>query len=114
MEVLRSLRRWEGCDYVVPNPETLQPYTSIYHSWDSARRSVGLGDIRVHDLRHAFATRLAEAGTSIYIVSKALGHASVRSSERYAKISDQTLRDASNLAANMIGAEWVSQRAGAQ
>ncbi|WP_447750848.1 tyrosine-type recombinase/integrase [Sphingopyxis fribergensis] len=111
MEVLHSLRRWEGCDYVVPNPETLKPYTSIFHSWDSARRSVGLRDIRVHDLRHAFATRLAEAGTSIYIVSKALGHSSVKSSERYAKVSDQTLRNASNLAANMIGVEWVSQSA---
>jgi integrase len=82
---------------------TLKPYTSIFHAWDKARRVAGLPDVRVHDRRHSSASWLIEAGYSIYIVSKALGHASSRTSERYADVSDHTLRNASNAAANLIG-----------
>jgi site-specific recombinase XerD len=44
-----------------------------------------------------------EAGYSLYVVSKALGHTSSRTTERYAHVSDSTLRGASNAAAQMIG-----------
>jgi integrase len=111
MHVLRSLRKWEGCDYLVPNPDTLNPYTSIFHAWDKARKAAGLPDVRVHDMRHSFASWLVEAGFSIYIVSKALGHASSRTSERYAHVSDTTLRNASNAAANLIGDDWGGKSA---
>lgn len=106
MTVLRSVRRLEGCDYVVPNPDTLKPYCSIYFSWDRARKEAGLPDVRMHDCRHSFASWLVEAGIPIYTVSKALGHASSRSTERYAHVSDTTLRTASNAAANLIGDGW--------
>ncbi|WP_287940261.1 site-specific integrase [Sphingopyxis sp.] len=109
--VLQSLRRWDGCDYVVPNPESLKPYTSIYFSWDVARKAAGLPDVRLHDCRHSFASWLVEAGYSIYIVSKALGHSSSRTTERYAHVSDTTLRSASNAAANLIGKEWAAAQA---
>lgn len=108
MGVLRSLRRWDGCDYVVPNPVTRKPYHSIHFSWDRARKEAGLADVRIHDCRHSFASWLVEAGYSIYIVSKALGHASSRTTERYAHVSDTTLRSASNAAANLIGNDWAT------
>lgn len=111
MGVLRSLRRWEGCDYVVPNPDTRKPYQSIHFSWDKARKEAGLADVRIHDCRHSFASWLVEAGYSIYIVSKALGHASSRTTERYAHVSDTTLRSASNAAANLIGNDWAGAQA---
>lgn len=108
MAVLQSLRRWNGCDFVVPNPDTRKPYWSIHFSWDRARKAAGLSDVRIHDCRHSFASWLVEAGYSIYIVSKALGHASSRSTERYAHVSDTTLRSASNAAANLIGNDWAA------
>jgi integrase len=111
MMVLRSLRRWEGCDFVVPNPKSLKPYTSIHFSWDLARKEAGLADVVLHDCRHSFASWLVEAGYSIYIVSKALGHASSRTTERYAHVSDTTLRSASNAAANLIGNDWSGAQA---
>lgn len=111
LAVLGSLRRWEGCDFVVPNPESLKPYTSIHFSWDLARKAAGLPDVRIHDCRHSFASWLVEAGYSIYIVSKALGHASSRTTERYAHVSDTTLRSASNAAANLIGNDWAAAQA---
>ncbi len=109
VEVLRSAQRWEDCDYVFPNPDTLKPFCSIFFSWDRARKAAGLPDVRLHDCRHSFASWLAEAGYSILVISKALGHASTRTSERYAHVADHTLRNASNAAAGLIGADWTSK-----
>lgn len=107
--VLESVRRWDGCSYVFPNPATMKPYTSIFFSWDRARKAAGLPDVRLHDCRHSFASWLAEAGYSLLIISKALGHASSRTTERYAHVSDQTLRGASNAAADLIGSDWSAK-----
>lgn len=106
VEVLKSLRRWDGCEWVVPNPDTMKPYCSIHFAWNKARKAAGLSDVRVHDCRHSFASWLVEAGYSLYVVSKALGHASSRTTERYAHVADETLRGASNAAASLIGPNW--------
>jgi integrase len=108
VEVLKNARRWDQCDYVFPNPATLEPYTSIFHSWDRARKAAGLPDVRLHDCRHSYASWLAEAGYSILIISKALGHSSTRTTERYAHVGDETLRNASNAAAGMLRADVVT------
>lgn len=104
MAVLRAVPRWEGCDWVVPNPKTLKPLTAFYNGWHAARKEAGVPDLRVHDLRHTFASWLVESGATLYVASKALGHASSRSTERYAHVSDKTIRGASNAAAGMI--DW--------
>ncbi|KFD25822.1 hypothetical protein IH86_23415 [Sphingobium yanoikuyae] len=101
--VIHSLRYRDQSEWLVPNPETMKPYGSIHHAWNKARKAAGLPDLRIHDCRHSFASWLVEAGYSIYIVSKALGHASSRTTERYAHVADETLRGASNAAANLIG-----------
>ena len=106
VEVLKSLRRWDRCEWVVPNPDTMKPYCSIHFAWDKARKADGLSDVRIHDCRHSFASWLVEAGYSLYVVSKALGHASSRTTERYAHVADETLRGASNAAASLIGPSW--------
>jgi len=108
VEVLKSLRRWDGCEWVVPNPDTTKPYSSIHFAWDKARKAAGLSDVRIHDCRHSFASWLVEAGYSLYVVSKVLGHASSRTTERYAHVADETLRGASNAAANLIGSSWAA------
>lgn len=102
MEVLEKLPRYDGVDWLIPNPATLEPYHSVFFAWNKARKEAGLPDLRMHDLRHSHASWLVEAGYSLYIVSKALGHSSSRTTERYAHVSDTTLRNASNVAGSMI------------
>lgn len=102
MEVIEKLPRYDGVDWLIPNPATLEPYHSVFFAWNKARKAAGLPDLRIHDLRHSHASWLVEAGYSLYIVSKALGHSSSRTTERYAHVSDTTLRNASNAAGNMI------------
>jgi integrase len=91
VDELGAMPRWPGCPYVVPNPKTKKPYTSIFNAWDTARRLAGLPDVRVHDLRHSCASNLVNSGQSLYVVSRVLGHAQARTSERYAHLAQDTL-----------------------
>jgi integrase len=104
--VLKALPRYEGCPFVVPNPQTLRPITSFYHSWDTARRAAGLPDVRVHDLRHSMASNMANSGQSLYVIGAVLGHSSPKTTSRYAHLSNDTLHKAVNAAAGVSGTTW--------
>ncbi|MFZ2855725.1 MAG: tyrosine-type recombinase/integrase, partial [Rhodocyclaceae bacterium] len=71
--------------------------------WDTARGKAGLADVRIHDLRHSFASFLVNAGRSLYEVQKILGHTQVKTTQRYAHLSQETLIDAANAAMAATG-----------
>lgn len=100
---LRALPRWDGCPFVVPNPKTLRPYTSIFNAWDTARRQAGLADVRIHDLRHSAASNMVNSGQSLYVVGQVLGHAQPRTTQRYAHLSQDTLLSAADAGAEAAG-----------
>ena len=81
-----------------PNPNTGKAYISIWYAWDTARRKAGLSEVRIHDLRHSFASFLVNSGRSLYEVQKLLGHAHIKTTQRYAHLSDETLITAANAA----------------
>jgi integrase len=58
------------------------------------RKGVGTDDLKAHDLRHHLATRARQAGAPLEVGRDLLGHASVRTTERYAHIAERELRDA--------------------
>jgi integrase len=64
--------------WVFANPKTGLPFVSIFNSWSTAREAAGLADVRLHDLRHGFASFLMNAGRSLYEIQKILGHAQVK------------------------------------
>lgn len=107
MEVLAQLPRWEGCPYVIPNPATLKPFMSVFHSWDSARKEAGLPDVRMHDLRHSAASNMVNSGQSLYVVGSILGHAQTKTTQRYAHLASETLLAAVNAAADHMGTDWA-------
>jgi integrase len=81
-------------DWIFLNPETMKPFVSIFYSWDRARKLAGLPELRMHDLRHSFASFLINAGRSLYEVQELLGHADLRTTSRYAHLSRERLFDA--------------------
>lgn len=83
-----------ACQHIFANPQTGLPYVSFYYSWDAARVRAGLPDLRVHDLRHSFASFLVNAGRSLYEVQELLGHADIRTTSRYAHLSRERLFEA--------------------
>lgn len=82
--------------WVMPNPKTGKPFQSIFNSWNSARRAAGVADLRIHDLRHSFASALVNNGVPIYDVQKLLGHQDLRTTERYAHLAPGRLRDSAS------------------
>ena len=75
--------------FVFPNPETELPYTEVKKSFKSACERAGIDDLRFHDLRHTFATRLLESGVDLITVRDLLGHFSVRVTQRYTHSSQE-------------------------
>ena len=94
--VLIKLRKKKRSPYAFANPVSLKPYKSIYYSWHTARKMAGLSDVRIHDLRHSFASFLVNAGRSLYEVQILLGHTQIKTTQRYAHLSTTSLRSASN------------------
>ena len=87
----------DNSTWVFPNPKTGKPYVSIFCAWDTARNEAGLADVRMHDLRHSFASFLVNAGRSLYEVQKILGHTQIKTTQRYAHLSQETLLEAANV-----------------
>jgi site-specific recombinase XerD len=81
-------------DFIFANPSTGKPYSSFFYSWDTARTKAGMPELRVHDLRHSFASFLVNAGRSIYEVQELLGHADIKTTSRYAHLSRESLKAA--------------------
>lgn len=78
--------------WVLPNLKTGKPFQSIFNSWDTARCRAGVPDLRVHDLRHSFASALVNQGIPIYDIQKLLGHQDIKTTERYAHLAPERLR----------------------
>jgi len=103
MSVLDAVPRIAGSIYVFPNPSTKMPFVTIHNTWDKARRQAGLGGVRMHDLRHSFASILINSGRSLYEVQHLLGHTQVKTTERYAHLQQDTLLQAASVVPNIIG-----------
>ena len=73
-------------DFVFTNPKTKTCYDSFYAAWHRARDAADLDTVRIHDLRHTFASLLINNGSTIYDVQKLLGHHHISMTERYAHL----------------------------
>ena len=76
--------------------------SGLFCPWNRIRRRAGLADVRLHDLRHSFASFLVNQGVSLYVVQNLLGHTQARMTQRYAHLAPQTLLDAAEIAATVI------------
>ncbi len=97
LEVLAKVKALYGHQaftFIFPNVKTGLPYVGIFCSWDAARQRADLGYLRIHDLRHSFASFLVNAGRSLYEVQEILGHADIRTTSRYAHLSRERLQEA--------------------
>ena len=103
MQILSTMPNLEDCPWAFANPKTRKPFVSIFCAWDTARKRAGLSDVRVHDLRHSFASLLVNAGRTLYEVQHILGHTQVKTTQRYAHLSQDTLREAANEATKAVG-----------
>jgi integrase len=91
IDVIEGLPRFDNCPWLIPNPETREPYVDIKRPWTTARNAAGLPDLRIHDLRHSAASFMINAGINLYAVGSILGHADYQSTQRYSHLANDTL-----------------------
>jgi integrase len=102
LHLLSTMPRNDKDPWTFANPDTGKPYVSVYCAWHTARTKAGLADVRMHDLRHSFASLLINSGRTLYEVQHLLGHTQVKTTQRYAHLSQDTLLAAANSASQTI------------
>ena len=102
IEVLRNLPRLQDNPHVIVGGKVGSPLVNIKDPWDAIRREADLNDIRLHDLRHSFASLGASGGMSLPILGALLGHQEPATTARYAHLSDDPLRQAANAIGSRI------------
>jgi integrase len=108
-ELLAGLPRVERSPFVFPGLDSSGPLVEINRVWYAARHRAGLSDVRLHDLRHTFASTMAGGRASLLMIGKALGHLNARTTNRYAHLHDDPLLSAVDAAASDIAAR-ISRR----
>jgi integrase len=99
-----SRRAREDSAYVIPGRVHGRPVSGIHHVWTRIREAANLSDLRIHDLRHSFASHAAAGGLSLVAIGGLLGHKSPQTTSRYIDWADDPLRDASSRVASRISA----------
>ena len=104
VSLLQSLRQDAQGEYIFPSGVTGRPCPSLWFPWRRIRARAGLEDVRLHDLRHSFASFLVNEGVSLYVVQALLGHANARTTQRYAHLANDTLSDATVIVDDIVTA----------
>lgn len=96
IEIIQQIDRKESDVYVFTNRKTNKPFVNVFKPWNRLRIKAGVPFLRLHDLRHMYATYCVNNGRSIFEVSQLLGHADTRTTIRYSHLSSKTLLEAAN------------------
>lgn len=104
LDVLASLPIRAATGYVFPGLRVDSHFVGVQKPWQRIRRLADLEDVRLHDLRHAFASFAVSAGDSLYTVGAILGHRQPSTTQRYAHLSAEPVQIAANKTALKISA----------
>lgn len=89
-------------EWVLPATTGDGHIVGLQRAWETIREFCGLEEVRIHDLRHSFASFAAADGASLYLIGKVLGHTQTRTTEKYAHLNDDPLRAVADRAAARI------------
>ena len=104
LEILAGLPRRQGCPWVLPAARGNGHLVGLPRTWRKIAKSAGLQDVRLHDLRHGFASVAVAAGSSLYILGKVLGHTQARTTEKYAHLDADPVRAVADSTSRRIAA----------
>lgn len=94
----------EGNPWLFPGDTPGQPVKEVRRFWVQAQRAADLPDVRIHDLRHTFASLLVSGGASLEIIGKLLGHSQMQTTQRYAHLMEPPLRMGVDTVAELLRA----------
>lgn len=96
MRVIASIPEIAGNPFLLPGKADGTHVTDLQSVWERIRAAAGLDDVRLHDLRHSFASVGAATGDSMLIIGALLGHSSPKTTARYTHLSDHPLKSAAD------------------
>ena len=111
--VLAGLPRLAGNPWVVAGRRPGTRLTHIHHHWYRVRERAGLDDVRIHDLRHSFASRALALGESLPMIGRLLGHSKIQTTARYAHLARSSVKVSAARVAASIGADMLPEGRGA-
>ena len=105
VRVLEALPPKPGSLWVIPGAKPGTHMTDIDGAWASIRAQAGLHDVRIHDIRHSFASRALALGEGLPIIGRLLGHRRVETTARYAHLARDSIRESAERIAVSIAAD---------
>ena len=106
LHVLKQVSEEHGrsSKFVFPGKRAGTYFTGIQKPWQRIRLKAGLPDVRIHDLRHCFASTAVAHGESLYLVGAVLGHRTTSTTQRYAHLAIQPILDSANRTSGRLAA----------
>ena len=113
VKLLSGLPREPGNPWVIPGRKPGAHMSNVDLAWKAVRGRAGLEDVRIHDLRHSYASRALALGESLPMIGKLLGHSQVETTARYAHLARDSVQEAAeriagSIAADILGEGWGS------
>ena len=102
VQLLESLPPEPDSPWVFPGRSPETHLSTVYHLWLEVRAKAGLEDVRLHDLRHSFASRSLALGEPLPVIGKLLGHSDIETTARYAHLEPHSLHEAAERIAGSI------------
>ncbi len=101
-DILMELPRLEGNPYVILGESETGPLINLQKPWRRIRHLAGLDDVRIHDLRHTYASVAIQNGIDPFTLKEIMGHKNLQTTLRYAHLADETVqRAAGSVAARL-------------
>jgi integrase len=106
--VLTKLERIPANEYVITGTVPGQAISDLQKPWRRIRKRAVLPDVRIHDLRHTYASNAVMQGLSLPMVGKLLGHTQIQTTMRYAHLADDHVREAARKVSAELGLQFES------
>ena len=102
VEYLYCAQRIDGNPWVITGTLPGKPLSDLQPFWQRVRARAGLKDVRIHDLRHTFASTAVASGQGLPMIGKLLGHTQVQTTARYAHLAAEPVRMAADAVATSL------------
>ena len=107
--MLSAIPREEDNPWVIAGKLPGLHLTDLQRPWRRIRKRAGLEDVRIHDLRHSFASRTLALGESLTMIGKLLGHTQVQTTARYAHLARDSMQTAASRITESIGENLLGE-----
>ncbi|NHN89454.1 site-specific integrase [Acetobacter conturbans] len=109
VEILKSIPRLDDNPYVITGYKQGSYLTDLQRPWRRIRKTAGLGSVRIHDLRHSFASDALEMGADLTMIGRMLGHSDIKTTARYAHLKRENVKLSTDKVSERISSALLAQ-----